>query len=131
MGPNLLDSINRVAPNIQILDQIRVQLIHSREARPIIPKELYEPQLRKHTHHARVILLCDDYPMDSTPKDLHSLGQVGCVGDCDQRLLLAQLFYIFEWDRFPLSTLLGELVKGRDFALVRVGEADYEEEIGV
>jgi hypothetical protein len=51
--------------------------------------------------------------------------------DCDQRLLLAQFFHIFEWDRFPLSTLLGELVKGRDFALVRVGEADYEKEIGV
>jgi hypothetical protein len=53
------------------------------------------------------------------------------MGDCDQRLLLAQLFYIFEWDRFSLSTLLGELIKGRDFALVRVGKPDYEQEIGV
>ena len=51
--------------------------------------------------------------------------------DGNQRLLLPQLFDVFERDGFPLSSLLGELVKGGDFALVGVGEADYEEEVCV
>jgi hypothetical protein len=69
--------------------------------------------------------------MHSRSKHLHGLGQIGRMRDGNQRLFLPQLLHIFERDGFPLSSLLGELVEGGDFALVRVGEADYEEEVCV
>ena len=128
---NLLDSVNRVTPNIQILDQIRVQDIHSRKACPILPNEFHEPQLGKHPHHTRIILLGDQNPMHSRSKHLHCLCQIGRMRNGNQRLLIPQLFHIFERDGLPLSSLFGKLVEGGDVALVRMGEPDYEEEVCV
>lgn len=70
--------------------------------------------------------------MYAAAKHLDSFGQVGSVWQCDQRLLLvAHLFDVPQRNRLSFASLLGQLVEGGDVFLVRVCEADYEEEVRV
>lgn len=77
--PHSLDSQNLLLPDVQILEELRIQLVHGREARPVLPEELDQPQLRQHTHHIRRTLFRNKHSMHATAKHLHSLGQIGSV----------------------------------------------------
>lgn len=69
--------------------------------------------------------------MHTAAKHLHRLGQVGSVGQCDQRLLLAQILHIFQRDRLALPSFLGQLIEGSYVLFFGVCKADDKEEVCV
>lgn len=109
-----------------------VQLVHVREALPVLPEEGDEPQLCEDAHDVGGALLCNQDPVHSAAEDLDGFCQVCCFRQCDQRLLpVAHLLDVPQWYRLSLPTLLGELVKGGDVLLVGVRKADNQEEVCV
>lgn len=69
--------------------------------------------------------------MNTTAKNLHSLGQVCRMRQCNQRLLLAQVLDILQGNGLSFAPLLCELVEGCYILLFRVCETDDQEEICV
>lgn len=73
---SLLNRDQILTSNTQLLDLHRIQLINDREASPILPQEIYQPQLAQNSHNMLSTLPNDNDAMDSTPERLHSHGQV-------------------------------------------------------
>lgn len=127
---HILDSEHVFRSNVQIFDQMRIELVHIREALPVLPEELDQPQLREDANNVRGSLLCDQYPVYSAPKDLHGFGQVGRLRERDQRLLLVPDFlHVSQRYRLPFAPLFRELVERGDVFFIGVGEANYEQEV--
>ena len=126
-----LDGQNLLLPNIQILEKLWVQLVHEREACPVLPEELNQPQLGQYTDYIRGAFVRNEDSMHAAAEDLHSLGQICCVREGDEWLLLAQVLHVLEGDGLPFASLLRQLVEGGDILLFGVGEADYKEKVCV
>jgi hypothetical protein len=128
----LLYSQHSLGANAEVFDEMRVQLVDVREALPVLPKELDQPQLCEHSRDLCGALFRDQHPVHAAPENLHGLGQVGRVWERDEWLLLvAHLLDVSERYGLPLPSLLGELVERGDIFFVGVCEAEYEEEVSV
>jgi hypothetical protein len=124
---HLLDSQNTFRANFEVLDQLWVQLIDDGEALAVFPEERNKAQLCEHTHDICSTLFHDQHSVYPATEDFHSFGQVGRLRQCDERLLLAQIFDVLEWDRLAFSALLCQLVEGSHIFLIRVSEANHKE----
>lgn len=126
-----LDGQNLLLPDIQILEKLWVQLVDEWEACPVLPEELNQPQLGQYTDNIRSAFVRNEHSMHAAAEDLHSLGQIRCVREGDEWLLLAQVLHVLEGDRLPFASLLRQLVEGGDILLFGMGEADYKEKVCV
>lgn len=119
----LLYGKNGVRSDIQVADQLWVQLVDGGEALSVFPEELDQPQLCEYANNVGTVLLGDQHSMHATAKHLDRLCQIRRLGEGYQRLFLAQVLDIFEWNRLSFPSLPGELVKRRNVGLLGVRKA--------
>lgn len=105
-------------------------MVNGREIPAIHPEESDKAQLAQDANDLLAVLLDDDDAVNSTAKNLDSLGKIGGMGKSDERLLLAQVLDISQRHRLSLSALLCEVVEGR-FGSFRTSEANDEEEVSI
>ena len=128
---HLLYTDSTRSSNVQVSKNHGIKFVNRGEAVAVVPQKLHQFQLTQNAHYLISAILGDKYPMNTTSKLFYSFGKVLRFRQRDYRLFFGQTLNFSKSDGFALSGLLCKCSEVIKLTLLRTGEANGDQQIGI